>query len=139
MATFNEIKQRYVNLSYSQLLGIARENLSKLMPMFNTVADDGKGIKFLLVFFGACFSADGKFTELEYRFMSDLTSVGDYDTLKGIVQASYNNNSAELADKIYDVCPASLKPELLSLCLCLVSIDETITKEENAFLQRLVD
>ncbi len=139
MATFNEIKQKYVNFSYAQLLDIAQSNLSKLMPMFNTVADDGKGIKFLVVFFGACFSADGKFTELEYRFMSDLTGVSDYDTLKGIVQASYNNNSAALADRIYDACPTSLKPELLSLCLCLVSVDETITSDENAFLQRLVD
>ncbi len=139
MATFNEIKQKFVNLDYPELLAIAKDNAAKLLPVFKSLADDGNGAVFLLLFFGTCFAADGKFTELEYKFMSDLTGINDYDALKGIVQSSYDNDSVALADRIFDKCPAELKAELLSLCLCLVSVDETISGAENAFLQRLID
>jgi hypothetical protein len=50
-----------------------------------------------------------------------------------------NEEGQELVDKIFDACGTELKTELLSFCLCFMAVDETISREETAFVKRLLD
>ena len=139
MATFNELMQNYVNLPYSQLLSIARNSLLKITPVFNKIADDGNGAKYVLPIICCSLAVDGKFTKLEYKFITDLIGDVDYDTVLAVVQQNYSENAQQYADNVLDACGDDLKLELLTLCLCLTAVDETISREEAAFIKRLID
>ena len=104
--------QDYVNAPYDVLLAVANDSLAKVMPVFNEIAEDGNGASIVLPFICTALAVDGKFSELEYKFIKDLLEI----------------------DQSYDY----FKSALLSFCLAFVSVDEKISKEENAFIAKLM-
>ena len=140
MATLNEILQKYVDASYEELLALATESFDKLMPVFNEVADDGNGAKFIVPVMCASIAADNRFSTLEYKFIKDLLESSlTYDDFMASVRRYSGEEGQELVDKLFDACGTDMKTELLSFCLCFMAVDETITKEETAFVKRLLD
>ena len=140
MATLNEILQKYVDASYEELLALATESFDKLMPVFNEVADDGNGAKFIVPVMCASIAADNRFSTLEYKFIKDLLNSDlTYDDFMTSVRLYSGEEGQELVDKLFDACGTDMKTELLSFCLCFMAVDETITKEETAFVKRLLD
>ena len=140
MATLNEILQKYVDASYEELLALAIESFDKLMPVFNEVADDGNGAKFIVPVMCASIAADNRFSTLEYKFIKDLLESSlTYDDFMASVRRYSGEEGQELVDKLFDACGTDMKTELLSFCLCFMAVDETITKEETAFVKRLLD
>lgn len=137
--TYEQLMQNYVNAPYSVLLSVARESLNKVMPVFNRLADDGNGASIVLPFICTTLAVDGRFTELEYRFVKDVTGVSQsYDDFKSVVQNFYSDEWVRSIDKVIDACPSDVKDSLLSFCLAFVAVDETITREENAFIAKLM-
>ena len=109
------------------------------MPVFNRLADDGNGASIVLPFICTTLAVDGRFTELEYRFVKDVTGVSQsYDDFKSVVQNFYSDEWVSSIDKVIDACPSDVKESLLSFCLAFVAVDETITREENAFIAKLL-
>ncbi|MBQ7879748.1 MAG: hypothetical protein IJ317_03765 [Clostridia bacterium] len=139
MATLNEILQKYVDSSYEELLAVANDSFMKLMPVFNEVADDGNGAKFIVPVMCASIAADNRFSTLEYKFIKDLLNSSlTYDDFMASVRLYSGEKGQELVDKLFDACGTDLKTELLSFCLCFMAIDETISKEETAFIKKLL-
>ena len=138
MADLNELLQDYVNLDYNSLLSIANNSLSEIMPIFNELADDGNGAKFLLPFICTSLAVDGKLSKIEYKFVCDLIGDMDYDVVLSNVQEHYSDSSVELVDNMCDACPDDLKTSLLAFCLAFLAVDETISREEVAFIKRLL-
>ena len=110
--TYDQLMQNYVNASYDTLLGVANNNLDDLMPYFSKYSDDGNGASLLLPFICTALAVDGKFTQLEYRFVKEVTGI----------------------DISYD----EIKTSLLSFCLAFLAVDEKISKEENGFISKLL-
>ena len=138
--TYNELMQNYVNADYDVLLGVANNMLNDLMPFFAKYADDGNGASVVLPFICTALAVDGKVSELEYRFVKDVTGIDvPYDEFKGFVQQFYSDAWVERADKLADACPQEIKTSLLSFCLAFLAIDEKISKEENGFISKLLD
>ncbi len=140
MASFQEILQKYVNLDYEDLLSLAKKNFEKIMPYFNSIAKDGNGSSVCVAFISACLAADGELSTLEIRFVNDL--VGSHLTraeLFGITQELIDGGAFDLADAVYDACPAEIRNDLLSFCLCFCAVDESISTKELAFIKRLLD
>ena len=137
--SYDEILKKYVNASYSTLLSIANESLSIVMPVFNGVAKDGNGAGLVLPFICTAIASDGKFSELEYRFIKDVTGVNkSYNEFKQIIQEYYTDEWIEAVDNLIDNCPDEMKIHLVSFCLTFVAVDETITREENAYIAKLL-
>ena len=137
---YNQLLQQYVNAPYNHLLGIAAGALNRVMPVFNSVAKDGNGATFVVPFICTSLAIDGQFTELEYRFIRDLLGIDQsYDYFKTVVQNYYSIEYVNAIDGLIDSCPQELKGDLLTLCLTFVAVDERISKEENAFIARLLD
>lgn len=140
MASFQEILQKYVNLDYEELVTLAKKNLAKVMPYFNSIAKDRKGVLICITFISACLAADGELSSLEIRFVNDVTnSQLTREELFNIAQKFINGGAFDLADEVYDACPAEVRNDLLSFCLCFCAVDETISANEVAFIKRLLD
>ena len=145
MATLNELLQKYVDASYETLLSIANDNFSKLMPVFEEVAqkvhgaDNNGGAEIMVPIMCATLAVDGRFTELEYNFFKDLlNSKLSYEEVKSVVAGYANEEGFALVDGIFDSCGPELKSELLSFVLCFLAIDQTISSDETAFIKRLL-
>nr|MBR6777822.1 hypothetical protein [Clostridia bacterium] len=137
--SFNELLQEFVNKSYDELLNIASGALNVMVPAFNSIADDGNGAKFVIPFMCTTLAVDGSFTELEYKFLNDLLGGGvDYAGAKAQVQAHYSADMIEIVDQIIDACGEDLKTAILVFCLCFTAVDETITRDEAAFIAKLI-
>lgn len=136
--TFNELLQDFVNKSYDELLNIARGALDVMIPAFESV-EKGKSADFILPFIGTTLAIDGNFTELEYKFLNDLLGGGvSYADAKASVQAHYNAEIIDVVDQLIDACGEDLKTAILVFCLCFTAVDETITREEGAFIAKLL-
>jgi len=138
--SFNEILQDIVNQSYEQLLQNANDALNDLMPFFNEVADDGDGAKFIVPIICTVMAADGKFSQLEFKFIKELlNSSMSYDEFKSVIQHYYSESWRNRVDQLIDACDTKTKASLLCLCTYFAAVDETISKEETAFLRKLMD
>lgn len=136
---YNKLLQDYVNAPYDVLLAVANDSLAKVMPVFNEIAEDGNGASIVLPFICTALAVDGKFSELEYKFIKDLLEIDQsYDYFKSVVQNYYSAEWINAVDGLIDSCPEELKTALLSFCLAFVSVDEKISKEENAFIAKLM-
>ena len=112
---FNALMQEYVNKSYDELLSIANNALGIAMEIFNGIAKDGNGAPYVVPFMSTTLAIDGKFTELEYKFLNDLLGGGvDYDAAKANVQSHYSDDAINFVDQIIDACPAEMKAVLLT-------------------------
>ena len=137
--TYKQLMQNYVNAPYSVLLGVAKDALNKLFPVFDKIASDGNGASVIFPFICTTLAVDGRFTELEYKFIMDVTGLDkSYDEFKALVQNFYNSEWVEKLDRLTDACPQDLKEHLIAFCLAFAAVDETITREENAFIAKLL-
>ena len=88
---YNKLLQDYVNAPYDVLLAVANDSLAKVMPVFNEIAEDGNGASIVLPFICTALAVDGKFSELEYKFIKDLLEIDQsYDYFKSVVQNYYS-------------------------------------------------
>ena len=102
---YNQLMQQYVNAPYEVLLAVANASLNKVMPFFNSFADDGNGAGIVLPFICISIAADGKFSELEYKFISELLGIDkSYDYFKTVIQQYYSDRWLEAIDKLIDSC-----------------------------------
>lgn len=137
--SFEQLMQKYVNAPYSVLLSVARESVNTAMPVFSKVAKDGNGASILLPFLCVVVAVDGKFSELEYRFIKDVTGIDEtYEGFKNFVQQFYSDEWVETIDKMVDACPDEIRTSLLSFAIALAAVDETISRVETAFIAKLI-
>ena len=137
--SFEQLMQKYVNAPYSVLLSVARESVNTAMPVFAKVSKDGNGASILLPFLCVVVAVDGKFSELEYRFIKDVTGIDEtYEGFKNFVQRFYSDEWVETIDKMVDACPDEIRTSLLSFAIALAAVDETISRVETAFIAKLI-
>lgn len=137
MANLNEFLQDYVNKSYDELLFHARYSLSELVePLTSIFGTTEDAAQVSLIIISACVGIDGKITGLENKFIGDLTgNPGDYSDM---VANLSGEKARELTDGLVDSLSGDLKSYLTIFCLCFLAVDETISREEVAFIQRLI-
>ena len=139
MSSLNELLQKYVNMSYEELLDMAKFSLSQFI---GTIMEDGGQdgtAKVLAIMTSACFGADYKFTALENKFLNDLTDSNDsYAENLEMVRALGNDEARQFVDDLLDSLTSEEKAAAASFCLCLLAVDETVTRDEIAFFDRLL-
>ena len=134
-----ELLQNYVNKSYEELVALAKNSLSILIPYFHSLNAE-LGDKAIIHFILTALAVDDGFSELEYKFLCDVLNTNEsYDKIKGVVAKNANDQSIALADTIFDNIPNdNVKAELLNLFLCIIAIDETISPTETAMFSKLL-
>ena len=136
---FQDFLQDFVNKPYEELVGIANEALKVIIRAFEQLQTEEEVADFILPFISTTLAADGKYTQLEHNFLNSvLESNLTYEEGKACVQAHYDEELFNLVDQMIDACGEELKSALLVFCLCFAAVDETITREENAYIVKLL-
>jgi hypothetical protein len=140
MANLNQLLQKYVNMDYDELLDLAKFSLSQFLDtVLEKTGADGAS-KICAVMTAACLGADGKLSPLENKFFNDLLGVNDsYSDNLEFVRSLGTEEARELVDGLVDAMSSEDKAAAISFCLCLLAVDETITRDEVAFIDRLID
>jgi hypothetical protein len=142
MATLNELLQDYVNLSYDQLIAIAKDEFAKFAyGISNAFGDDDEtASRALLVFVAAALGADNRLTDLENKFLNDLLEADhSYEETCEMVAALGGNESREVIDNLIDSLPTDVKAAGLTVALCFCAVDENITREEVSYFVKLME
>jgi hypothetical protein len=140
MANLNQLLQKYVNMDYDELLDLAKFSLSQFLDtVLEKTGADGAS-KICAVMTAACLGADGKLSPLENKFFNDLLGVNDsYSDNLEFVRSLGTDEARELVDGLVDAMSADDKAAAISFCLCFLAVDETISRDEVAFIDRLID
>ena len=136
MATFNELMQKYVNADYSTLVVLAQKAMSNLLPVCKRVDADNDGFMMLSSLVLSAIGADGTLTALERQFLRDVMGLSDENISKYIKM--YSSKMAELADHFADNMSTDIKADTAMLIICICACDEKISREETAFIRKLL-
>ena len=128
--TLNELLQDFVNEPYENLVGMAQQSIVDILPVFNEIADDGQGSKLIIAFIGTSLAIDGKLSDV-------LGGQFSYDEVKNLASAHYSGDMINAIDGLVDSAPVELKSALITFCCCFLAVDETISREEVAFVAKL--
>lgn len=137
MVTFEQLMQSYVNTDYSNLVAIAKTALEKIMPDCRRVDTENNGYMMLMAIIMSAIGADGKLTALERRFLAEVLQFDDEAVDK--LTSLYNPDMAGLVDKFADNMSQETKVNTTTLLLALVSCDEKISREETAFIKKIIE
>ena len=137
MNTWNEIMQKLVNEDYNTLLGMARETFNSLLPTFKKIDTENDGAALAFFIISSAIAADGQLTVLENKFIGDLLGVSTEVLIKMI--QSHESKIDDLVEKLVDSLPQNERSSLILLIATIAASDETISRDENAFLKRLMD
>lgn len=136
MSSFNELMQKYVNTDYQVLVDLAKEAVRRLMPYCQKVDPDHNGNYMLASLILSAIGADGVLTGLESKMLSDVMGLNTEEIKKLI--SMFDNRMADLADHFADNMNEDTKADTLMLITVLAAVDEKISKEETAFIKKLM-
>lgn len=134
--SFNDTLQNLVNKDYDELLGFAKIAIGKIYPACKAVDEENNGIFMMTSIILSAIAADGKLTAIEKKFLKELLDLSDEQIDSYI--AMYDAQMAELTDKFADALTAELKADVVMLVCSIAACDETISREETAFIAKLM-
>ena len=136
---YEDALQTMVNLSYDELVERGLYSLKKVMPALNGIAKNGDGSQFLLTIIGTCVAIDGKITGLEHQFINDTLGLNvSFEDMSAAFEQFYNDKAIEVSNSIAQALSNDDRVQLAIFCTCLLAVDHTIAKVENAFIQMLL-
>lgn len=134
--SFNELMQDFVNTDYSKLVAMAGQAMANLIPVCKQVDPDNDGFMMLSSIVLAAVGADGKLSALEKQFLCDVMGLNGATVDKYI--GMYNSKMPELVDHFVDTLGGDIKSNAVLLVCCIAACDETISREETAFIRKLL-
>lgn len=133
---YNALMQEFVNKDYDELLALAKEAMVRVMPVCKAVDEEHEGMAMLTAILLSAVAADGKLSGLEAKFLCDLTGL-DADGVDKLTDL-YTGKMVDVTDMLADNCSNEMKANILVLITCLAACDETISREENAFIKKIM-
>lgn len=134
---FATLMQEFVNKDYDELLNLAKQAVSRVLPVCKTVDEKNNGIGALTAILLSAVAADGKLTRLEAKFLGDITGL-DADGIDKLTDM-YTGQMVELTDVLADRFSKETKADIMVLITCLAAVDETISREETAFIRKILE
>lgn len=136
MATFNELMQKYVNSDYETLVKLAQAALVDVLPACKAVDKDNEGLFMATSIILSAIAADGYLTALEKKLLKDALGQ-DEETIQKFIKL-YDSRMVELVDTFADNTNDDVKAATLMLVTAVAAVDEKISKEETAFIKKLM-
>lgn len=133
---FNSLMQEMVNKDYDELVAFGKEAVSRVLPACKAVDEEHEGMAMLTAILLSAVAADGKLTGLEAKYLSDLTGLDAAGVDK--LTDMYTGKMVELTDLLADKFSKETKADIMILVTCLSACDETISREETAFLRQIL-
>lgn len=133
--TFQELMQDMVNEDYGTLVNIASSAVSDVLPVCKQVDEENDGFLMLTSIVITAIASDGTLSATERRFLKDVFGFTDdhVDTLIGMYDKEMFNLVDKFADSFDDI-----KASVLVLVSAIAACDETISREETAFIRDIL-
>ena len=133
---FRELLQKYVDTEYNVLIGLARQSLDTLEPFFQKRHGE-KATIVIIAILNAGIGADGQLTAKEKQFLEDAFGIKP-ETVELMIDA-YNGKEEDLVNAIHDNVEDDIKYHLFNLVAILAACDNTISRDEIAFLKKVLE
>ncbi len=133
---FNQMLQDFVNKERDELVYIAKRAMGELLPHCKKVDPDNDGFFMLTAIILTAIGADGTLTVKEREFLREVLEQDD-ETISRFIKI-YDKAMFETVDKFADALGSDVKAHVLMLVMSVASSDETICKEETAFIKRIL-
>lgn len=133
---FSALLQEFVNKDYDELLNLAKQAVVRVLPVCKSVDEQNNGIGALTAILLSAVAADGKLTRLEAQFLGEITGLDAAGVDK--LTDMYSGKMVELTDLLADKFSKEVKADIMILVTCLAACDETISREETAFLRQIL-
>lgn len=137
MKDFSSLLQEFVNKDYAELLDLAKQAVVRVLPVCKAVDEANNGIAALTGILLSAIAADGKLTRLEAQFLGDITGLDAAGVDK--LTDMYTGKMVEMTDLLADKFSQEIKADIMILVTCLAACDETISREETAFLRKILE
>lgn len=136
MSKFDELMQKYVDTDHDTLVKLTQSSLSKLLPLFKQIDPKNDGACMFIAFILSAVAADGTLTYKEKTFLAEVlgTTEAKVDEMVNL----YNGAEGEVVDKIADQLNDEMKFEVVNLVASIAACDETIKREEAAFIAKII-
>ena len=135
VSDLKEIFEKYTSLSRTALLTTASRSMAASLSHLGRMKA-GSENELLSAIVATALGADGEPSDEEMGFMEELFSESR-EKLSALT-ARFENKKMRLAiDRLVDSLPEEGKRAVLTLCLCILASDKSLSPEENAFLLRL--
>lgn len=135
--SFQDTLQNLVNKDYDELMGFAKIAIAELYPACKVVDEDNGGVFMMTSIILSAIAADGKLTGIEKKFLMELLDL-DEDKLNTLI-GMHDARMADLTDNFADALPAEMKAHVVMLVATIAACDETISREETAFLAKILE
>lgn len=136
MATFNELMQEYVNKDYFEIVAEARKITPSLLDVCKVIDEENNGVFALTAIILSAIGADGKISAKEQKFLCDVFDF-DNDTIDKMISL-YTGKEEDFADRLVDAMPDEAKAGFIHFVVLIAACDETISREETAFIAKLM-
>ncbi|MBE6734412.1 MAG: hypothetical protein E7563_03595 [Ruminococcaceae bacterium] len=136
MSQFSDILQELVNMSYDELLGMAKVAVNELRPVLRPMDKKCDGLFLILCIFFAAIGADNEVTALEKKFVIDALEI-DEDLFNDL----YSQCDKRVEDLIFEVTKKISRKHqsnLVTLVAAVTACDETINREEAEYISKLL-
>lgn len=133
--SWNELMQELVSRGHSALLETAKEAMAALSPTLQRLYPNEYGKVFYCIF-SSVLAADGDLTTAEQAFIAELLGLPPRSI--HMLMAGYTEASADFVDTLVDYLPERERQALILLVACVAACDESVSRTESAFLERLM-
>ena len=117
-------------------MAFSQKALANLIPVCKKVDPDNDGFMMVSSLVLSAIGADGTLTALERKFLGDVLGLSDENISKYIKM--YNSRMADLVDHFADSLTTDIKADTAMLIICICACDEKISREETAFIRKLL-
>jgi uncharacterized tellurite resistance protein B-like protein len=137
MASFNETLQNMVNQDYSTLVAFGKKALGHLLPACKAVDQQNNGLFMASSIILTAIGADGVLSTKERQFLRDVLGLSDDAITKYIKM--YDSRMVDLVNTFADRSSSEIKGHTMMLVMSVCACDEKITREETAFIRKILE
>ena len=133
-----EILQQYVDSSYEELVQEVAYSGAKLIARLKELGvTDENALTAVYGYIVTAISADGKVTEKEFQFLQEALNY-TREELNAVIELGSDPEFIEAMDSLFDYHDKEVCVQTINIVCCLVAIDETINRDEIAFIEKLL-
>ena len=133
-----EVLQQYVDASYEELVKEVAYSGAKLIARLKELGlSDKNALTAVYGYIVTAVSADGKVTEKEFQFLQEALNY-TREELNEVIELGSDPEFIEVMDRLFDSHDKEVCVQTLNIVCCLVAIDETINRDEIAFIEKLL-
>ncbi|MBE6763982.1 MAG: hypothetical protein E7553_06510 [Ruminococcaceae bacterium] len=134
--TLDELLKDFLDKSYEELVALGKVAYADIDPVVRAIDAENDGYVMMTSVILSAIGADGTLTALENRFLKDV--FGFNDAKIDALLMLYNNQTEDMTDMLFDHAEEEFQASLLTFVMCILAVDKEITREETAFVLKLL-